>query len=67
MRKCGISGQVISDFHKPVGFQGVRKSEALGAMKMADMFYSSQYEFVCKCDQTGEEIAHVYPKTIHIN
>jgi hypothetical protein len=67
MRRCDENKKPISDFSKPLSFRGVKKSEALGAMKMADIFYSTQYEFVCKCDQTDEEIGHVYPKTLHIN
>jgi len=63
----GEDDEPISDFSPFTGLQHCQRGYALGAMAMAKSFYSSQYEFVCKCDQTDEEIEHAYPRKIQLN
>lgn len=54
----------IEKFNAPIELRSIMASEANGAMRMAKMFYGNWYEFICKCDQTGEEIWHVHPCSI---
>ncbi len=65
--KYGENGEPISEFKPMFLFQSGLKSYTQGGMDMAKAFYGERYEFVMKCDQTDEEIDHVYPRKIHVN
>ncbi len=67
VRSIGEDQTPIGDYRILTGFQNCMRSYVLGAMHMAKSFYGDKYEFVCKCDQTEEEIEHVYPRRIRGN